>query len=75
MLPDVERTALLYKDCFEIEAPLKHVFTNFFKRAGKRNFFDSTVLETIQSDVLDSVRNFNAFEIFAVIKCLIFGSF
>ena len=69
ILPDVERTALLYKDCFEIR-PLKCIFTYLLECAGERDLFDSTVIETIFPDVLNSVRNFDTFEILAVLKCL-----
>ena len=74
ILPDVECTILFHPNYFESEAVLKCVFTYFFKRGWKRDLFDPTVPKTIFSDILYSVRDLYAFEVLAVIKCLLFDS-
>ena len=73
-LLDVGRTAIFRPDYFETAAVAKRVFACFFERAGKRDFFDSTVSETKLSDVLHAIRNFKSFEIVAVVKCLVLES-
>ena len=47
---------------------------DFLERARKRDFFDSTIPETLSSDILYTIRNFNTFEILTVIKCLVLES-
>lgn len=49
-LPGVERTAVFYIDSFEIVAATKYAPIDFLERAGKRDFFDPTVLKTVLSE-------------------------
>ena len=74
MLSDVECTVVFHIDNFEILTVSKCVFTYFLERAGKRDFFDSTTPETLSSDALHAVRNYNTSELLTVIKCPFFES-
>ena len=65
IFPDVELAALFHPDSFEVFAVFKRIFTNFPDCAGKRDFFDFTVVEALSSNVLHAARDLNAFEIFA----------
>ena len=71
---DVEHATPFHQDYFEFGAALKCVLTYFLKRAWKRDFFNSTLLEALLSNVLYTVRNVNTSKIFAVIKCHNFDS-
>ena len=62
---DVERAAPFHQDYFEFGAALKCVLTYFLKRAWKRDFFNSTLLEALLSNVLYTVRNVNTSKILA----------
>ena len=62
---DVERAAFLDPHYFEPVAARKRVVADFLERAGKRDLFDPAERKAPLSDVLDTVRDFDAPEILA----------
>ena len=57
-----------------METQYEREFIYFLKRTRKSDFFDSTARETIFSDILYPVRNFNTFEILTTVERLILDS-
>lgn len=74
VLSDVERAALLNKDCFETYAFMKCALTYFLESFGKHYFFNSTEAETSFANALNPVRNFNTFKILTLKERIFFES-
>lgn len=62
-LLDVGRAAFPYPDCSELDAQGERVFANFPECAGKRDLFNVAKRETVVSDILNAVRNFEILQI------------
>ena len=64
----VDRAALLHPDRFELPTVCKCAFADFLERVWKCDLFDSTLIKACLSNVLYTIRDFDALEIFAFIE-------